>query len=436
MNKKLLELLNSINEQKKLVQSLAEEGKLDDAAKEKEKLEGMQKKFDLLKDVLDQEPQDKFRDVLGQNPQDAGGQVASCRPGSKDASGPAGVTLVKPAGEDAPKDAVTLFAEAARNGFKNTMSEGTPADGGYTVPEDIQTMINEYRDTKASLIDEVDVEVVSTLSGARTFKKRSQQTGFTKVGEGGKIPGKNTPQFERLEYEIAKYAGYFPITNELLEDTDANITGVLVSWIGDESRVTRNKLILAVADQKEKTALSGLDDIKKALNVTLGQAFKGTSKITTNDDGLQYLDTLKDANGRDLLQPNPTEAAKLQLRAGATVVPVKAVPNSDFPSDTATAGKRKIPFIIGDLKEAIKFFDRKHLTIMVSNTAAIGELNAFEEDLTLYRAIEREDVQMKDPDAIVYGILTVDDPENTAGTAGGGSGSAGSGGDAGGESGK
>ena len=42
----------------------------------------------------------------------------------------------------------------------------------------------------------------------------------------------------------------------------------------------------------------------------------------------------------------------------------------------------------------------------------------------------------KDPDAIVYGILTVDDPENTAGTAGGGSGSAGSGGDAGGESGK
>lgn len=391
MNKKLLELLNSINEKKMLVQALAEEGKLDDAEAEKKELENMQKKFDLLKDVLDRE---------------------------KDALDLEELKTASPPEEDTPKDAVHLFAEAARNGFKNQMSEGSQTDGGYTVPEDIQIMINEYRDAKASLIDEVDVEVVSTMSGKRTFKKRSQQTGFTKVGEGGKIPGKNTPQFERMEYEIDKYAGYFVLTNELLEDTDANITGVLVSWIGDESRVTRNKLILAEADKKEKTALSGLDDIKKALNVTLGQAFKDTSKIFTNDDGLQYLDTLKDANGRDLLQPNPTEAASVQLRAGATVVPVRVVPNADLPSDTATAGKRKIPFIIGDLKEAIKFFDRKHLTIMVSNTAAIGELNAFEEDLTLYRAIEREDVRTKDLEAIVYGIMTVNDEENAASTGG------------------
>ena len=107
----------------------------------------------------------------------------------------------------------------------------------------------------------------------QTFKKRSQQTGFQKVGEGGKIPGKNTPQFERISYEIEKYAGYFPTTNELLEDSDANITGTLVSWIGDESRVTRNKIILGVINEKEKTELKGLDDIKKTLNVTLGQAF-------------------------------------------------------------------------------------------------------------------------------------------------------------------
>ena len=60
-------------------------------------------------------------------------------------------------------DSVKAFAEAARNGFKGkSMNEGTPADGGYTVPEDIQTRINTYRESKASLLNLVRVEKVST----------------------------------------------------------------------------------------------------------------------------------------------------------------------------------------------------------------------------------------------------------------------------------
>ena len=382
MNKELLKLLDSINQKKQQVQQLAAEAKLDEAKTAKEELKNLQDRFDLLKDLEDQALegiQQKIND-------------GTATPVQK-------------------KDAVKEFADAARAGFRvtNSMSEGAPADGGYTVPEDIQTKINEYRESKASLIDLVDVESVTTNKGSRTFKKRSQQTGFTKVGEGGKIGAKATPQFERMSYEIDKYAGYFPVTNELLDDSDANVTGTLISWIGDESRVTRNKIILGVIGQKTKTVIAGLDDIKKALNVTLGSAFKSTSKIVTNDDGLQYLDTLKDQNGRDMLQPNPSDPAKLQLRAGATIVPIVVIPNSDLPSDTATAGKRKIPLIIGDLKEGIKFFDRKQLSIMTSNVAAIGELNAFEEDLTLFRAIEREDCQPKDTEAFVNGELTIDE---------------------------
>lgn len=382
MNKELLKLLDSINQKKQQVQQLAAEDKLDEAKTAKEELKNLQDRFDLLKDLEDQALegiQQKIND-------------GTATPVQK-------------------KDAVKEFADAARAGFRvtNSMSEGAPADGGYTVPEDIQTKINEYRESKASLIDLVDVESVTTNKGSRTFKKRSQQTGFTKVGEGGKIGAKATPQFERMSYEIDKYAGYFPVTNELLDDSDANVTGTLISWIGDESRVTRNKIILGVIGQKTKTVIAGLDDIKKALKVTLGSAFKSTSKIVTNDDGLQYLDTLKDQNGRDMLQPNPSDPAKLQLRAGATIVPIVVIPNSDLPSDTATAGKRKIPLIIGDLKEGIKFFDRKQLSIMTSNVAAIGELNAFEEDLTLFRAIEREDCQPKDTEAFVNGELTIDE---------------------------
>lgn len=382
MNKELLELLDSINDKKAEVKKLVEENKLDEAKKAKDELKEMQEKFDLLKDLDD----GKIDEVKTK----------------------AAAKGMKPVDE---KDAVKEFADAARRGFKveNSMNEGTPADGGYTVPEDIQTKINERRSAKASLIDLVDVESVTTNKGSRTFKKRSQQTGFQKVGEGAKIGAKATPQFERMDYVISKYAGYFPVTNELLEDSDAAITSVLTAWIGDESRVTRNNIIRTAINTKDKTALASLDDIKKALNVTLGAAFKSTSRVVTNDDGLQYLDTLKDNDGKYLLQPNPANPMQLRLCAGATIVPVTVIPNDDLPSDVATAGKRKIPMIIGDLKEGIKFFDRKSLTIMASNLAAAGELNAFEEDLTLFRAIEREDCQVKDDMAFVNGELTIND---------------------------
>ena len=302
--------------------------------------------------------------------------------------------------EEEKEDAVSKFAKEIRNIAKG-MSEGTPADGGYTVPEDISTMVEKRREAKASLIDLVSVETVSTNKGSRTFKKRSQQTGFTKVGEGSKITSNSTPKFERIDYVISKYAGYLPVTNELLEDSDANIVNIIVEWLGDESRVTRNKIILELMKKKEEKKLNGLDDIKEALNVTLGSAFKYTSVIVTNDDGLQYLDTLKDKDGKYLLQPNPANPMQMRLSAGATTVPVVTVPNADLPTES-----NKIPFIIGDLKEAIKFFDRKQLTINTSNVAAIGELNAFEEDLTLFRGIEREDCQFKDKDAFVNGYIT------------------------------
>lgn len=354
--------------------------------------------------------------------------------------------------EKKEKDSIKEFADAARNGFKvnKTMNEGTNADGGYTVPEDIQTRINTYRDAKRSLLSLVRVEKVNTNQGQRTFKKRAQQTGFTKVGEGGKITKTSTPQFERLSYAIDKYAGYFPVTNELLADSDANIATTLIEWIGDESRVTANKLILEQINTKAKTNLTNLDGIKKVLNVTLGQAFKSTSKIVTNDDGLQYLDTLKDSDGKYLLQPNPADPMQMRLCAGATVIPIEVIPNDDLSSSdvygastdtTVTAGKTyytrsgsagayvytevesptgnpstssyyeitgsQVPFIIGDLYEGIVYWDRQFMTIVQSNIAAIGELNAFEEDLTIYRAIEREDVTPRDTQAFVNGYIEI-----------------------------
>lgn len=309
--------------------------------------------------------------------------------------------VVKAEKKDEKVDSTKAFADAARHGFKS-MNEGSPADGGYTVPTDIVTQIQHLREAKASLLNLVTVVSVKTNEGRRTFKARGQQTGFTKVGEGGKIGAKDTPQFTPVEYKIEKYAGYFPVTNELLADSDANITGELTNWIADESRVTANKLILEQVYAKAATTFAGLDDFKKALNVTLGSAFKGTSKIITNDNGLQWLDTLKDADENYVLQPNPADPMKMQLCAGATIVPVVVIPNTDMPNDDAG-----IPFIVGDLKEGIIYWDRQQMNIKTSDVAVIGDLNAYEEDLTLFRAIEREDVTQRDAAAFVNGRVAV-----------------------------
>ena len=332
----------------------------------------------------------------------------------------------------------------------NSMNEGTGTDGGYTVTPDVQSDIEHLRESKASLIDLVTVENVTKNSGRRTYKKRSSQTGFTKVGEGGQIGAKNTPKYDVMEYNIGKYAGIFPVTNELFEDSDANIYNEMVTWIADESRVTRNQLIIEAVNKKAKVELNDLDDIKKAVNVTLGQAFKPTSSVITNDDGLQYLDTLKDSDGNYLLQPSPIDPMQMFLAVGATKIPLKVYPNADVTSEpvytasvdtSVQAGKTyytrsgsegsyvytvvaeptgnpstssyyeitsaKVPVIIGDLKEGIRFFDRQKTNILASTVAAAGDLNAFEEDLTLYRAIEREDVVVRDDAAFVNGYIEI-----------------------------
>ena len=149
------------------------------------------------------------------------------------------------------KNVIKEVADAIRRVAK-TLNEGTGTEGGYTVPADIVTKIQELRESKFSLEELVTVESVSTMSGERTYKTRKQKKGFTKVGEKSAISATEGPAFSRIKYAIDKYAGYLPITNELLEDSDENLVNTVLAWLADESRVTRNNLILAAIKTKER----------------------------------------------------------------------------------------------------------------------------------------------------------------------------------------
>lgn len=304
-------------------------------------------------------------------------------------------------GEENETDSVKALADAARRGFKS-MNEGSNEAGGYTVPQDIVTRIEKYKEAHFSLGALIDHEPVQTNSGRRTYQKRAQHTGFTQVAEGGKIGKVAAPKFEVMSYNIKKYAGYLPVTNELLEDSDAAIATVITDWLGEESIATDNAQIIAKVGTVEATPITGIKDIKKAINVTLA-LFKDTAKIITNSDGLNYLDALEDKNGRPLLSPDPVKPMEAYLSVGTRRVPVIAVPNEILPSGEGG----KVPFWMGDLFAFMKKFDRKQITLSVSNTAVAGDFNAYEQDMTLFRAIEREDYQTKDSAAIVRGELTI-----------------------------
>ena len=374
MPKHLLELLDSINKQKTLVKNLVNEGKLEEAGEAKKELINMQTRFDLLKDLEESVPQN----------------AATLNPVVTNAAG---------------KNAVKEFADAARRHFQNIMSEGTPADGGYTVPEDIQTMIRHYKEANFSLRSLVRVEPVKTNKGRRTYQTKTQAAGFQKVLENGKVQEVAGPQYTPVSYDIEDFAGYMPVTNDLLADSDANITAEITRWIGQNSLATDNTNVLAILQDAAEVDLENLAGIKKAVNVTLGQASRAGVRIVTNDDGLNYLDTLEDANHRPLLNPNPTEPNKVQLRVGATVVEVAVIPNAVLATG-GTAQAPKIPFIIGDLKEAVTIFDREQTTILSSNVASVTGYNAFEQRGTLFRAEIREDVVAVDAGAWVNGYIT------------------------------
>ena len=366
MNKKMRELLTKIEAKTLEAKEARDKGEIDKAMTMLDDIDTLKKEYDVEKRLMDEEKSEEPE--------------------------------VKKA---APVDSVKAFATAARSGFK-TMNETTDAQGGYTVPDDIETEINHYRENGDSLQSLITVTQVKTDSGARTFRARSAQTGFANVAEGGTIAAKDTPQFTRLEYTVEKRAGYYPVTNELLEDTDQNISNELTQWIGNESRVTRNNMILAAIKTIASTAIAeGADGLKKVLNVTLKPYFRAGAAIVTNQDGLNYLDTLKDKNDQYLLKPELADGTKYTF-AG---FPVRVYDNDTMPSNTATSGKRGIPFIIGDLKEAIVMFERKGISIKGSDVAG----DAFLTDMTYFRAIEREVVKVRDSAAVVNGVMTIAD---------------------------
>lgn len=284
--------------------------------------------------------------------------------------------------------------------YKARLSSQTGEDGGYIIPEDIQTRINELRQTDDDLKQYVTVEPVSTNKGARTLERRADHTPFAPLSEYGdpnSMQEIESPKFDRLEYNIEDYAGFLPVYNSILEDTDQALENYLVRWIAKKSKATDNHLILQVIDGFDKVQIEDYQGIKDILNVELDPAFLPTTRIYTNQDGFNYLDKLEDGNGRPLLQPDPTQPTRKLLFGYQVVV---------LSNKTIATEQNLAPVIVGDLQEAVVLWDRKQLSIDMTREGG----NAWRTNTTEFRAIQREDVTAWDDEAVVYAQLDISTP--------------------------
>lgn len=387
MTEKERELRQLMAEKQTRIQNLLADNRIDEAESATEELKAIRREFDIVQTMNDVVP---AAAPFGGVPQ---------QEEAKDVDTTHVFAQLLRNRHDSLSDTELSFAKSMAVRNAANMNEGAGEAGGFIVPTDEQTKINELKRALNPLSALVRVENVNTMSGTRVLEKASDMTPFASVAELAAISEIDGPKFTQVKYAIKKFAGILPISEELLADSDQNLLAYVNGWLAKKSVATENAQILAVLKTLTKAPLTNLDGIKDLLNVTLDPTISLMSSVLTNQDGFNFLDKQKDTDGRYLLQPNPLDSTQ-KLLFGK---PVTVVSNKVLPTDTSVASAKKAPVIIGSFTDAVVLFDRQATTL--TGTSVGGD--AWKRDSYDVKAVTRIDVQKFDDKAVVFGELTI-----------------------------
>lgn len=279
--------------------------------------------------------------------------------------------------------------EKAYNDAAVGQQEGAAEKGGAAVPQEQIATLREYRKAYVQLKDYANIIPAASMTGKMPALADTVATlaAFQELSE----VGQQDVTFSQVAYEIKDYGAIIPVSNSLLADADIDLISVLGRQLARMGVNGENAAILAKMPT-EKAALSDYKGLTKALNVDLDAAYAGNSKIFTNQDGLEWMSELDDANKRPLLVPDVTAPDSYLFRGHEIVV----LPNSTLKTDA-----KAIPFYVGSMFDYVAFFERAGLELAVSDQAG------FSKNMTLIRAIERFDAVVDDKNAMkAYTVTT------------------------------
>ncbi|WP_367294096.1 phage major capsid protein [Levilactobacillus brevis] len=293
-------------------------------------------------------------------------------------------TIIDPnTNEDDNKTGVPAFEAYVR-------SHGETRDGLNTsgasavIPKELITPVFQLKQSTYNLAQYATVKQVSSGSGTYPISTSRQSAVLATKEELADIADVNANMFTEVPFDVKTRAGKIALSNEVVEDAEVDIVSEVKAQLQQLVDNTDNTQIMGLLTGSSfaKATATSIDDLKKIFNVTLDPAL---SKMwLVNQSGFNYLDTLKDSEGRYLLQPNPTSPSGFTL-LGAPVVMI---------SDKLLANNADgtFPMVAGDLSQAVAVFRRNQVT------AQWDKFDQFSQGLSV---IVRNDYEVIDKTAAV-----------------------------------
>lgn len=257
-------------------------------------------------------------------------------------------------------------------------------DGGALVPEELLTPEKAPEDV-VDLLRYVKNVPVRRSSGKYPVIKKSGSKMNT-VAELEANPELQKPTVSEVDFSIETFRGYIPVSQEVIDDADYDIVGLIDEEIRDQELNTRNAAISAVLKTATAKSLGSLDDIITLLNTGFKTAYQ--VKLYVSQSFFNELDLMKDGNGRYLLQDDITVASGKRLKGKEIVV-----------LDDEMIGEAAGDMVgfIGDAKAFCRFFNRKQVSVKWVDHNVYGQMLA---------GFVRFDVKAGDTDAGYYVTYT------------------------------
>lgn len=228
-----------------------------------------------------------------------------------------------------------------------------------TSEELVTTPIREIKTT-------VDLKPFTTIypakkaSGKYPILKKATST-MVSVAELEKNPKLAKPEFEQVDWSVETYRGAIPVSQESVDDADVDLISIVAETVSQIKVNTTNAAIAGVLKSFTAKTVANVDDIKKILNVDLDPAYDVA--FVVSQSFYQILDTLKDGNGRYLLQDSIT-AVTGKVLLGKPVFVL---------SDTVLGNAGEAKAFVGDFKRAVLFADRQDLGLRWADNEIYGQ---------------------------------------------------------------
>lgn len=264
----------------------------------------------------------------------------------------------------------------------------TSVEGGALIPEELLTPQLAPEDV-IDLSKLVNVAKVNSGAGKYPVIKKSGSK-MVSVAELEENPELAKPSITKVNYDIDTYRGYIPVSQEVIDDADYDVTGLIADEIRDQELNTKNAAIATVLKTATAKAVTGFDGLKTVFNKDLKRAYANNAKAVVSASLYNELDTTKDNNGRYLLQDDVTVASGKKLFGREVVV-----------LDDTVIGKADGDLVgfVGDAKAYATLFDRKQVSVKWVDNDVYGQLLA---------GFVRFDVEKVDTDAGFYITYTPD----------------------------